>query len=134
MNNGIAIKDYDVLLNLHKALLEAKFHLNPDNAYVAGSPIIADLYNEILDVLGKMDEEKDEKNTGKWEEWRQLKNQSFYRDRAFENAIKEPFLKSRWMNMENEGKMNVARNYLSPFIATEKELKEFVDDIDEVLL
>ncbi|QPQ30188.1 hypothetical protein [Lysinibacillus sp. JNUCC 51] len=29
------------ILNLHKTLLEAKFHKNPDNFYVAGSPIIA---------------------------------------------------------------------------------------------
>lgn len=32
--------------NLHKALLEAKFHMDPDNVNVASSPIIADFCNE----------------------------------------------------------------------------------------
>ena len=36
--------DYCNLLNLHKALLEAKFHTVPDNKLVPGSPIIANIY------------------------------------------------------------------------------------------
>lgn len=35
--------DYDGVLNLHKALLEAKFHLDPDNELVSGSPFVADV-------------------------------------------------------------------------------------------
>lgn len=42
----IEIKDYYVMPNLHKALLEAKFHMDPDNVNVASSPIIADFCNE----------------------------------------------------------------------------------------
>mgnify|MGYP000786198697 CR=1 FL=1 len=33
------LSDYYDLLNLHKALMEAKFHDNPDNEYISGSPI-----------------------------------------------------------------------------------------------
>ena len=57
----IEIKDYYVMLNLHKALLEAKFHMNPDNVNVASSPIIADFCNELVDVLTRSDEEKSKK-------------------------------------------------------------------------
>lgn len=32
----LEIKDYYELLNLHKALMEAKFHRDPDNKCVAG--------------------------------------------------------------------------------------------------
>ena len=35
--------DYDGVLNLHKALLEAKFHLDSDNELVSGSPFVADV-------------------------------------------------------------------------------------------
>ena len=41
------ICDYYDLLNLHKALLEAKFHLNPDNELVSLSPVIAKISNQI---------------------------------------------------------------------------------------
>ena len=50
----LEINDYYVLLNLHKALLEAKFHPNPDNPLVSASTIIADLSNELVDILMKM--------------------------------------------------------------------------------
>ncbi len=39
------ITDYYDLLNLHKALLESKFHMNPDNEFVSFSPIIANISN-----------------------------------------------------------------------------------------
>lgn len=35
--------DYYGLLNLHKALLEAKFHTMPDHEEVSGSPFVAGL-------------------------------------------------------------------------------------------
>ena len=73
----LEIRDNYVLLNLHKALLEAKFHLNPDNTLVCLSPIIADLSNELVDILAKMDEHKDERNAGKWDSWRKLEGQLF---------------------------------------------------------
>ena len=123
---GIELKDYFVILNLHKALLEAKFHLNPDNINVSSSPIIADICNKLVDVLKKMDEEKSEKNIGKWDEWRLLKNQSFYRDRAIINAK----LNNRWNKMNNEEKEKTVKNLISPFIATEEELKSFIQQVD----
>ena len=83
----LEIKDYYELLNLHKALLEAKFHLNPDNTYVCSSPIIADISNKIVDILSEMDDIKDEKNVGKWVKWRKLDVQSFYRERALRNGV-----------------------------------------------
>ena len=49
------LSDYYDLLNLHKALMEAKFHDNPDNEYISGSPIIAKIMNEIVDILAEID-------------------------------------------------------------------------------
>ena len=68
----LEIKDYYILLNLHKALLEAKFHMDPDNIEVCYSPIIADLCNELVDLLIKLDGNKDEKNIAAWEDWRNI--------------------------------------------------------------
>ena len=52
------LSNYYDLLNLHKALMEAKFHDNPDNKYIAGSPIIAKIINEIVDILAEIDPER----------------------------------------------------------------------------
>ncbi|MBQ4059888.1 MAG: hypothetical protein IJA10_16100 [Lachnospiraceae bacterium] len=124
----LEIGDYYVLLNLHKALLEAKFHMNPDNILVCSSPIIADLSNEIVDILIKLDEIKDKNNKEKWENWRRLKNQEFYKERAVKNAL----LNDRWLKLDDEGKVKCTKNLLSPFKATEDEIKTFITEVNEV--
>lgn len=123
----IEITDYFTILNLHKALLEAKFHLNPDNINVSSSPIIAEFCDKLVDVLEKMDEERNEKNVGKWDDWRLLKNQSFYRDRAIINAK----LNDRWTKMNDEEKRKTVKNLLSPFKATEEEINLIVQEVDD---
>lgn len=123
----IEITDYFTILNLHKALLEAKFHLNPDNINVSSSPIIAEFCDKLVDVLEKMDEERSEKNVGKWDDWRLLKNQSFYRDRAIINAKSN----NRWAKMNDEEKRKTVKNLLSPFKATEEEINLIVQEVDD---
>ncbi|MBD5532899.1 MAG: hypothetical protein HDQ98_12020 [Lachnospiraceae bacterium] len=125
----IELKDYFTILNLHKALLEAKFHENPDNENVASSPIIADLCNKLVDALTRMDEEKNKQNIGKWDNWRMLKNQTFYKDRAIKNAV----MNGRWKRMSEDEKIKATINMLSPFIATEEEVKCFIKEVDETL-
>lgn len=49
-NINFKIGDYYELLALHKALLEAKFHQEPNNIEVCFSPIVAKLSNEIVDA------------------------------------------------------------------------------------
>lgn len=129
MEVKIELNDYFTILNLHKALLEAKFHENPDNENVAPSPIIADLCNKLIDALTKMDEEKNEKSIGKWDDWRKLKNQTFYRDRAIKNAVKY----SRWKRLSEDEKIKATINMLSPFIATQEEVKCFIEEVDKAL-
>ena len=73
---GFFLNDYYDMLNLHKALLEAKFHQEPDNVYISGSPIIANIYNELLNKLTKSEYEIKGKES--WTEWRKIKNQKFY--------------------------------------------------------
>lgn len=129
MEVKIELKDYFTILNLHKALLEAKFHENPDNENVSSSPIIADICNKLVDALTEMDEEKNEKNIGKWDNWRMLKNQKFYKDRAMKNAV----MNSRWKKMSEDEKLKATINMLSPFIATEEEVKCFIKEVDIAL-
>ena len=94
----LEIKDYYVLLNLHKALLEAKFHLEPDNVLVCSSPIIANLCDEIVDLLEKMRGMSDKKRIGEWDNWRMLATQDFFRERAISNAVLDDRWLDRWLN------------------------------------
>lgn len=68
----LVFDDYYELLALHKALIEAKFNIDPQNELIAGSPIIARICNRVLDELIKMEEDK-RLDGKKWSEWRKIK-------------------------------------------------------------
>jgi hypothetical protein len=50
----LEIRDVSILNALNRALLEAKFHLEPNDALVAGSPLVADLANQVADALERL--------------------------------------------------------------------------------
>ena len=78
--------DYYQLLNLHKALLEAKFHTKPDNELVSASPLVASVYIQVRNLLLRSGRSE------QWEEWFQLKNRPEYRRRAILRLLKS----KRW--------------------------------------
>ena len=91
--------DYYELLNLHKALLEAKFHMNPDNELVSGSPLVADVYIQVRDLLMQNDE------SGQWSAWFQLKNRPDIRERALLRMRKN----RRWEKASSEEKKKLQK-------------------------
>lgn len=116
---NLELNYYD-LLNLHKALLEAKFHTMPDNESVAGSPIVANIYIQVRDLLIESDKGKE------WKDWFLLRNRSERRNQAI-------FLMKkckRWKQADADEKCNIAGIYLAPFLYDEEELKEVIAEVD----
>lgn len=112
--------DYYGLLNLHKALLEAKFNENPDNVFVSGSPLVADVYIQVRDLL--IQSSKSEQ----WKAWFQLKNRPDYKKRAIILVLKN----ERWKNASGDEKRKIAGDYLAPFIYDEAELSEVISEVE----
>ena len=125
--------DYDDLLNLHKALMEAKFHDNPDNEYVVGSPIIAKIMNEIVDTLADIDPHANESD---WKTWRKLENHlnstcEFEFGKTIWDRILHRVSKDKlWEKYNYEEKIVATKNYFSPFIVTDKEIDEFINAVE----
>lgn len=117
----IQTKDYYSLLNLHKILLEAKFHPKPENESISGSPYIAELCQEAASLLLQSEKASD------WEDWLQLKNRADYRQRA----ILQMKQCRQWQNALPETKKKLAENYLAPFLYTETELEEVINEVDQ---
>lgn len=124
----LEIKDYYELLNLHKALLEAKFHRNPDNKYVAGSPIISKLCNEIVSLLAQYDIIR--KGKEDWTTWRQLHNQEYYKERAIDGIKRF----GDWEKLKLNEKKDRVLNYISPFICTDDEIVSLIKEIDNLMV
>lgn len=113
--------DYYSLLNLHKALLEAKFNMNPDNEMVSGSPFVADIYAEVRDMLIESD------SSGQWQEWFQLRHRPDYRQRAIMRMKKN----RRWEKASPVRRREIAEHYLAPFLYNEAELDEVMAEMAE---
>ena len=112
--------DYYELLNLHKALLEAKFHTMPDNELIAGSPIIAGIHIQIRELLIKSD------RGSAWKEWFLLRNRPDYRHRAI-LLMKNG---KAWTVASTDKKREIASSYLAPFLFEETELLDVIAAAD----
>ena len=108
--------DYYGLLNLHKSLLEAKFHTTPENELIAGSPLVANTYIQVRDLLIQSDKGSE------WKEWFKLRNRP---DRKNQAIILMKKCKG-WNNASFDEKRRIATNYLAPFIFDEEELKNVI--------
>lgn len=127
------LTDYYDLLNLHKALMEAKFHDNPDNKNIAGSPIIAKIMNEIVDILSDIDPHA---NDGEWETWRKLENhlnsscKFEFGKTIWDKNLNRVSKDNLWREYNKDEKIFSTKNYFSPFIITEEEIEKFIQTID----
>ena len=112
--------DYYGALNLHKALLEAKFNLEPDNELVSGSPYVADIHVQVREFLMQSDMED------QWKEWFLLKNRFYYRERA----IKRMKRCGHFDTAVFEEKKKIAANFLAPFLYSEEEFMGVLEELD----
>ncbi len=124
-NLTFEINDYYELLNLHKALLEARFHEGLNNKYLAGSPIVADIHNRIIKSLITM--EIDRRGKEEWTEWLKINNRKDYLDRAIENIISF----EAWDKETN--KSETVKTYISPFVATDKEIEDIIECVNNLI-
>jgi len=113
--------DYYELLNLHKALLEAKFHTMPENELVAGSPMVADIYIRVRDLLMESDK------GSQWREWFRLCNRPDRRRQAV--LLMEKC--GRWKKASPDEKRKIAGDFLAPFLFDEEELERVISEVDE---
>ena len=118
------INDYYELLNLHKALLEARFHEGLENGYLAGSPIVAEIHSRIIKTMISMEINK--KGNESWSEWIKISNRKDYLEKAVKNIIKFEI----WDKDTN--KYQIVKTYISPFVATDSEIDEIIDYINTI--
>ena len=115
--------DYYGLINLHKTLLEAKFHTSPDNEEVSGSPIVAALYIQVRDLLMESDK------GSQWKNWFQLSNRPDRRNQAIILMRKCKC----WNQATSDEKNKIACDFLAPFFFNEEELKGVIEEVDRTV-
>lgn len=126
IKNEVVISDYYELLALHKALIEAKFHTEPENLLISGSPYIADICNKVVQALIEIETQKDASKQNRWMEWLNIKNQKTFWNRAIKYA--QEF--NLWDRMNNNEKKKYVMCLLAPFKFNEEDIVRFISEVD----
>lgn len=139
MISKMIITDYYDLLALYKTMFEAKFHPDPNNCDIAGSPIVSDLLNRVLDELIEEQSKNDVHSHEKWNNWLKICNhmpsekQPKSEITVWEIAIANAKRDSRfWEDYSNEKLREIAECYLCPFKCTPEELDLFICSVKKM--
>ncbi len=124
--DAVIIEKHEELLALHKALMEAKFHADPDNLLVSGSPFVADICNRVVDALIEIESQKNPLKREAWMNWLNIEKQETFWKRAINSALKF----KRWETLSLSKKEEYVRCLLSPFRVEEKEIMGFIDEVE----
>lgn len=129
-SKSFIVSDYYDLLNLHKALMEAKFCDEPNNTYVSASPIVARLHNELLEILINADADKNGiKVRGDWERWKTIDESR----REWKIGLERLKYESCWSKFNFDEKVEYTLNLLAPFSVKDEILEKFIEEADKVL-
>ena len=101
---------------LHRALLEAKFHAQPEDGDVPGSPLVAELSRRIVETLASTLPEEG------WSAWREAEQ---HRHR-FPVVVSHIARTSAWPEWSVDQKQEYVRVLLAPFEAQERTVSELV--------
>jgi len=118
-----SVGGYYELLALHRALLEAKFCDEPNDNDVSGSPTVASLHRQLVDVLIEAESErKGEDARSSWVKWLALSSDRREWKVALDRARSEP----QWDGWTEEDRLSYAEALLSPFSVPDDLLAEFI--------
>lgn len=120
-SRALVVDDYGELLALHKGLMEARFSDLPNNFYVSGSPLLADLHKRLVAILAARDVEAGHAPE-RWDHWLVMAEGR----REWVLALNNVRNDSSWAGLDEAERISRARDYLSPFVVTEEALRRFL--------
>lgn len=120
-SRALVVDDYAELLALHKGLMEARFSDLPNNFYVSGSPLLADLHKRLVAILAARDVEAGH-TPDRWDRWLVMVEGR----REWALALNNVRNDSSWAGLDEAERISRARDYLSPFVVSEEALGRFM--------
>lgn len=121
MNVLFEVSDRKELLALHRALMEARFHPDPEQPELAGSPFIAAMSHRVVDALASEDRPK-------WDAWRKAES---HRHR-FPVVLSRIAEANAWPGWTDTQKHDFVELLLAPFRAEPTTVAELVEEGDRL--
>ncbi len=128
-NRGFIVDNLTELRALQRVFREAKFCTEPDDKDIAGSPIVAQLFERLMEVLieQQVTREGDEARR-RWNAWLQIDDS---RDEWFA-AIRRAKADVRWDRFTESERANYVKILLSPFVLSREMYEKFIVAVNEV--
>lgn len=127
MNKEFIVAEWRELLALQRVFREAKFCIEPDDVEISDSPLVADMFKRLMDVLISREHDTDtEDATSRWEEWLKIDSS---RD-EWAAAIKRARSDSRWLAFSQSERVAYVQLLLSPFQLSDTSVDEFIRAVD----
>jgi len=126
---ALEISNYYELLALHKMVMEAKFHRDPDDHDIADSPIAARVACMVVDALKHAENARGfaDKAEG-WERWKQVDPNS----RFWKNSVIFARHHEAWDGMSAAEKRELVGVLLAPFEMSDDAYARFVREVASV--
>lgn len=125
-----AVNDYLELRVMQRIFREAKFCREADDDEIATSPIVADLFERLLDALISTQVERDgEVARVKWENWLSMEDAS--RDEwgaAFRRAVRY----ESWDKLTSSEKIKYVEVLFRPFLLKDDLVFRFIAEVDAI--
>ncbi len=124
---AFSIDNYDELMALHRALMEAKFSESPNDLAIQGSSLLSKIANNVVESLTAMDMEKEgESSIAKWQKWREIIPE------RREYKIVQAKLKSEssWIEWNRSKQIEYVQSLFSPFQASEEIICDLLNSVN----
>lgn len=123
---NFSINDYYELMALHRVIMEAKFSTDPSDSAIQGSPYVATIANQAIEVLIEIEVSKEgESSRLKWQEWRKISP-----DRR-EYKIVQTKIKSEalWKTWSFDEQTTYIKDLVSPLQISDEMVSELISSV-----
>ena len=127
MSNSFIVSDFGELLALQCVFREAKFGIEPDDVDISDSPIVARLFERLIETLIAQElaiNGEDAKQ--RWTRWLEIDESRDEWDAAVERAKAD----ERWHEFSSAQRKEYVRLLLSPFILSPNIFDRFILAVD----
>lgn len=129
MSKTFVVNDLAELLALQRVFREAKFCIEPDDVEVADSPVVARMFERLIEVLVANDVERGGEDARlRWAQWLAIDES---RD-EWAAAIRRASADARWATFSADERTEYVSLLLSPFTLTPELINRFVSFVDQV--
>ena len=128
MSTIFTVSDYNQLLTLHRAVMEAKFSELPNDTVLIGSRLLAETSNQIVDTLSQWEIARGRpEKYEQWEKWRAIDESRREWNIAVQHVKGLGNIWDSWSTLEKEAYIRII---ISPFEVDNLLIQKFLETVN----